>query len=146
MLIFKTHQINTIIFLLMWLIFFFCIYVYYLPLLDYIDLCCITVPQRGNYCVYKALLTLNYKQTHLNPLNCVLISFWYEKWEIIPIFGINRWECLWGWVIFCHAAWQTVLAIKKNLLRPSIGKHWLQEKAVTDNGIKEQRIEKWCYS
>lgn len=99
-------------------------------------------------CLQCPCLTLNYKQTHLNPLNCVLIPFWFEKWEIIPIFGINRWECLWGWVIFCHAAWETVLAMKKNFLRPSIVEPWLQEEAGTDAGVslQEQCAEKWCYS
>lgn len=92
------------------------------------NFCCFQ--NRKELCLQCPCLTFNYKPTHLNPLNCVLIPFWFEKWEIIPIFGINRWECLWGWVIFCHAAWETVLAMKKNFLRPSIveplalGKGW----------------------
>lgn len=101
---------------------------------------------RKDLCLQCPSLTLNYKQTHLSPLNCVLIRFWFEKWEIIPIFGINRRECLWGWVIFCHAAWETVLAMKKNFLRPSIVEHRLQGNAGTEDGIKEQRAERWgCF-
>lgn len=125
----------------MWLIFFFWIYVDYLPLLDYIQF--LLFSNRKELCLQCPYLTFNYKQTHLSPLNCVLIPFWFEKWEIIPIFGINRRECLWGWVIFCHEAWETVLAMKKNFLRPSIVEHWLQGNAGTEDGIREQGAEKW---
>lgn len=125
----------------MWLIFFFWIHVDYLPLLDYVQF--LLFPNRKELCLQCPYLTFNYKQTHLSPLNCVLIPFWFEKWEIIPIFGINRRECLWGWVIFCHAAWETVLARKKNFLRPSIVEHWLQGNAGTEDRIREQGAEKW---
>lgn len=105
----------------MWLAFFFWIYIYHLPLLDYIQfLVYNSISDRKELCLQSPYLTLNDKQTHLNPLNCVLIPFWFEKWEIMPIFGLNRRECLRGWVIFSRAARETVLAPRKNFLRQAL--------------------------
>lgn len=47
---------------------------------------------------------------------------------------------------FCPAAWQTVLAVKKNFLIPRTMEHGLQGKTGADHGNEEKPAEQWCYS